>query len=157
MGKRGVIGGLAGALAALLGPAVADNAPLPDSFSRFAAGDAVVLAVRSTFAPPGGHVRLTVFDSPATFLETAAGKHEATVNDEGIAVITLKDLTPGAYVFVAWYDENADGKLNRNALGKPKEPYVFSNDVRPKLRKPTFDETKVEVAQGDVVVMTLED
>jgi hypothetical protein len=29
--------------------------------------------------------------------------------------------------------------------------------VKPKLRKPTFAETRVDVANGDVVVMRLED
>lgn len=156
---RGVVlfGGFAGAAVLMLGAAFADSAPLPDPFSKFSAGDAVVLAVRSEFAPPGGHVRLSVFADAATFLERAAVKRDATVNDEGVALITLRGLAPGDYAFVAYYDENGDGKLNRNALGKPKEPYVFSNDVRPKLRKPTFDETKVAIAPGEVVVMTLED
>ena len=130
---------------------------MPDPFSKFSAADAVVLAVRSEFAPAGGHVRVTVYDGAASFLEAAAGKHEATVNDEGIALISLEDLKPGEYAFVAYYDENGDGKLNRNVVGKPKEPYIFSNDVRPKLRKPTFDEAKVAVAPGEVVVLTLED
>lgn len=157
MGVRVLICGVASLVALDIGAAFADSAPLPNPLSRFSSADAVVLAVRSEFAPTGGRVRLTVYDDPANFLEEAAGKHEAIVNDEGLALIALKDLTPGAYAFVAYLDENADGKLNRNVLGKPKEPYVFSNDVRPKLRKPTFDETKVEVAPGEVVVLTLED
>lgn len=158
MGRPGIAAGLvAGALALGLGAALADSAPPPDPFSKFSAADAVVLAVRSEFAPVGGHVRLTIYDDPAHFLEEAAAKHDAIVNDEGLALITLKDLEPGDYAFVAYFDENADGKLNRNVLGKPKEPFVFSNDVKPKLRKPTFDETKVAVAPGEVVVLTLED
>ena len=154
---RVLISGMAGALALGVGAALADSAPMPDPFSKFSAADAVVLAVRSEFAPAGGHVRVTVYDGAASFLEAAAGKHEATVNDEGIALISLEDLKPGEYAFVAYYDENGDGKLNRNVVGKPKEPYIFSNDVRPKLRKPTFDEAKVAVAPGEVVVLTLED
>ncbi len=157
MRGRIVLGGVAGAAAFGLGAAMADNAPPPDAFSKFSTVNAVVLAVRSEFAPPGGHVRLTIFADAETFLEEAAGKHDATVNDDGVALITLNGLKSGEYAFVAYYDENDDGKLNRNALGKPKEPFVFSNDVRPKLRKPTFDETKVAVAPGEVVVMTLED
>lgn len=154
---RVVISGLAGAMAIGFGAAFADSAPMPDPFSKFSAADSVVLAVKSDFAPAGGHVRVTVYDGAASFLEAAAGKHDATVNDEGFALFALEDLKPGEYAFVAYYDENGDGKLNRNVVGKPKEPYIFSNDVRPKLRKPTFDETKVAVALGEVVVLTLED
>lgn len=154
MGRRIFFTGLA--IAALGGGAAfADSAPRPDPFSRLSVADAVVLAVKSDFALAGGHVRLAIYDDPMRFLEFAAAKYEAPVNDNGLALLTLAGLEPGEYSFVAYYDENGDGKLNRNALGKPKEPYIFSNDVRPKLRKPTFDETKVAVAPGEVVVLTL--
>ena len=155
VGLKGFLGGvvLCGALG--LGAALADSAPGPDPFSRFSVSDGVVLAVRSDFAPAGGQVRITGYDRADAFLETAALKEEAVVNAEGVALFTLRDLAPGDYAFVAYYDRNGDGRLNRNAIGKPNEPFVFSNDIRPKLRKPTFDETKVAVAPGEVVVMTL--
>jgi uncharacterized protein (DUF2141 family) len=73
-------------------------------------------------------------------------------------VLALGDLAPGEYAFAAYLDENGDGKLNRGkVLGRPKEPVAFSNGVKPKLRKPRYDETKVSVAPGSVVVITLED
>lgn len=156
-GHRCLVGFAAGAMALGTAAAVADSAPLPNPFSKFSTSTAAVLAVRSEFAPAGGHVRVTVYDGEAAFLETAAARREATVNDDGVALVTLEDLKPGDYAFVAYYDENGDGKLNRNALGKPKEPFIFSNDVRPKLRKPTFDETKVSIAPGDVIVLNLKD
>lgn len=154
MNGQGFLAGLA-ASALALGAAFADSAPAPNPFSKFSSANAVVLAIKSEFAPAGGHVRVTVYDGAANFLETAAAKHDAVVNEEGLALLTIADLTPGDYAFVAYYDRNGDGKLNRSVLGKPKEPYIFSNDVRPKLRKPTFDETKVAVAPGEVVVLTL--
>lgn len=160
MGGRGEFTGMAAGVLALgavmaASAALADSAPMPNPFSRFSAADAVVLAVKSEFAPAGGHVRITVYDGEATFLELAAAKHDALINDDGIALVTIRDIEPGDYAFVAYLDENGDGKLNRNVIGKPKEPYIFSNGVRPKLRKPTFDETKVSVAPGEVVVLTL--
>lgn len=158
MGGQRLLAGLtASALALGIGAAFADSAPLPNPFSKYSTAAGVVLAVRSDFAPAGGHVRVTIYDGEATFLETAAAKIEAEVNDEGLALVTLAGLAPGDYAFVAYFDENGDGKLNRSIIGKPKEPYVFSNNVRPKLRKPTFDETKVAVAPGEVVVLTLKD
>lgn len=130
---------------------------MPYDFSRYADPDSVVLAVRADFTAIGGSVRLAVYDDDEAFLERAAVKHEATVDANGVAAMTLHGLEPGAYAFVAYYDENGDGKLNRTAIGAPKEPYAFSNGVKPKLRKPRFDEAKVEVAPGAVVVMTLRD
>jgi uncharacterized protein (DUF2141 family) len=141
-------------LALASGGAVADSLPGHDPYSRLAAPDAVVLAVNAG-AHQGDAVRLAVYDSPATFLEQPASRHHATVGEDGLAVVEVRGLGAGEYAFVAYLDENGDGKLNRNALGKPKEPFVFSNDVTPKLKKPSFDETKVSVGPGEVVVLTL--
>jgi uncharacterized protein (DUF2141 family) len=157
VGKGLVAGSVAGFLALGAGVALADSAPLPNPFSRYSDADAVVLAVRSDFAPAGGRVRVTVYDGEANFLENAAARLEAAVNEEGVALVTLTDFHPGEYAFVAYYDRNGDGKLNRNVLGRPKEPFIFSNDIRPKLRKPTFAEAKVVVGPGEVVVLTLKD
>ncbi|MEQ8935471.1 MAG: DUF2141 domain-containing protein [Amphiplicatus sp.] len=143
---------------AAAGTAFAVNAPSTESFSRYADPEGVVLAVSAGFAQPGGAVRLSVYDDEAAFLEHAAAKHEAQIGEDGVAVVPLGDLSPGAYAFVAYYDENGDGRLNRGGiLGKPKEPYAFSNGVNPKLRQPRFDEAKVEVDRGSVVVLKLDD
>ena len=39
------------------------------------------------------------------------------------------DLPPGDYAVAAFHDRNGDGKLTRNILGIPTEPYGFSNNV----------------------------
>ena len=137
----------------------ADSLPEPHPlYARYADPEAVVLAVTAGFAPPGGSVRLSVFDSEEAFLDRAAAKFEAIVGEDGVAVLSLANLAPGAYVFVAYYDANGDGRLNRGGmLGRPKEPFAFSNGVRPKLLRPRFDEAKVEVDRGAVVVIELED
>lgn len=126
-------------------------------FADFAKPGAVVLAVRADFAPPGGTVRLTVYDNAERFLDAPMIKHKGVVNPDGVAVIPILNLAAGSYSFAAYYDANGDGKLNRGRLGRPQEPFVFSNNVRPKLRRPRFDETAVTVTPGDVVVLTLTD
>lgn len=144
------------AAALFAAPAFADNAPaISEALSVQADADAVVLAVQLAGGEVGGRVGVTVYDSAGAFLETPAAKHEAHLNKDGVALLRLADLKPGDYSFVAYFDENGDGKLNRSAIGRPKEPYIFSKNVKPKLRKPTFDETKVSVAPGEVVVLTL--
>lgn len=138
------------ALAAFAAPTI------PDTFARFADPQGVVLAVTADFGA-GGAVRLAVYGDEQAFLERAEAKHEARLDDNGLAIVPLGALSPGTYAFVAYFDENGDGKLNRGALGRPKEPIAFSNGVRPKLRKPRFDEAKVEVNRGSVVVLAFED
>ncbi len=136
----------------------ADSAPQPNPFAKFADPDGVVLAVETPFAAERGSVRLSVYEDELSFLERAAAKHFADLDEDGVAILRLGAIEPGDYAFVVYYDANGDGKLNRGKiLGKPKEPVAFSNGVRPKLRKPTFDETKVDVAAGSVVVIRIED
>lgn len=144
------------AAALFAAPAFADSAPAASEKPVVQAdADAVVLAIELAGGDVGGRVGVTVYDSEGAFLEAPAAKHEAHLNKDGVALVRLADLKPGDYAFVAYFDENGDGKLNRSALGKPKEPYIFSKNVKPKLRKPTFDETKVSVAPGEVLVLTL--
>jgi uncharacterized protein (DUF2141 family) len=51
-------------------------------------------------------------------------------------------LPKGEYAVAISQDYNGNGVLDKNLMGIPKEPYVFSNSVRPKFRAPTFDEAK---------------
>lgn len=141
------------AATAFAGSALADSATAPADLSRYSDPNSVVLAVVTDFA--GGEVRFSAYADPSVFLEHATVKHRASVGPDGVAVVAFRGLEPGEYAFVAYYDQNGDGMLNRGALGKPLEPVAFSNGVKPKLRKPTFDEAKVDVAPGAVVVMTM--
>ena len=147
------------AIAALAeGAAHADSADAPNAFARYSDPSGVVIAVKTEFPAAGGAVRISVYHNEEQFLESALLKEQATVDENGVALISLKDLEPGDYAFAAYYDANGDGQLNRGKiLGKPKEPVAFSNGVHPSMRKPRFDETKVNVAPGAVVVIVLED
>ena len=134
----------------------ADSVPQDVSFGNYASPTSVVLAVSAPFAMVDGNVRLAVYDNETDFLENASAKHQATIDEDGIAVLDLGPISAGGYAFVAYYDENKDGKLNRNALGIPKEPYAFSNKARAKFRKPRFEEAKVDVNTGSVVIIELD-
>jgi uncharacterized protein (DUF2141 family) len=145
---------------AAIGGAQADSVPdRPDGFSKYSDPGHVVAAVKADFrAEPGKPVRLSIYDSEEGFLEMARYKYQAALDAEGVAVLSLDGLEPGEYAFAAYLDENGDGVLNRGkVLGRPKEPVAFSNGVKPKLRKPSFEETKVSVGPGSVVVIKLDD
>lgn len=147
-----------GALLAGMSIAHADNAPSGNPFNQYSDPNGVVAAVQTKFHTEAGKsVRLAVYDSEANFLEMASIKHQGTLDESGLALVRFLGMEPGDYAFAAYLDENDDGRLNRGPLGIPKEPIAFSNGVVPKLRRPEFSETKVDVAPGSVVVITLED
>jgi len=149
-----------GVFLAAAGAAHADSASRDVSaFEKYADPLQAVAAVKTDFdAPAGQAVRLTIYDSEDRFLHEAHSKRQAVLNEDGVAILPLADLAPGEYAFAAYLDENGDGVLNRGKiLGRPKEPVAFSNGFVPKLRKPRYNETKVSVAPGSVVVITLKD
>jgi uncharacterized protein (DUF2141 family) len=55
------------------------------------------------------------------------------------------DLPPGDYAFFLYNDVNNDGKLEKDWMGKPAEPYAFSNDVQIAFSKPSWDQIKFTV------------
>jgi uncharacterized protein (DUF2141 family) len=54
-------------------------------------------------------------------------------------------LEPGTYGITLIDDENGDGKLNKNFVGMPKEGFGFSNFFMTKMKKPSFDDFKVDL------------
>ena len=68
------------------------------------------------------------------------------------SAVVLTNLDPGQYAIILFHDENGNGKLDKNALGVPTEPYGFSNNVRGFLGPPAFEEAIMEVNVGDKAV-----
>ena len=63
------------------------------------------------------------------------------------SAVVFSNLEPGRYAAIAFHDENGNGKLDKNFLGIPTEPYGFSNNVQGFLGPPTFD--AAAMALGD--------
>jgi len=58
----------------------------------------------------------------------------------GTVTITWNDIPPGEYAIALYQDINGDGKLNKNFIGYPKEPFGFSRNFKPKLSAPKFED-----------------
>jgi uncharacterized protein (DUF2141 family) len=65
------------------------------------------------------------------------------------SAVVFSNLEPGRYAAVAFHDENGNGKLDRNLLGIPAEPYGFSNNVNGFLSPPSFDDAIMVLGHGD--------
>ena len=61
-------------------------------------------------------------------------------------------LEPGVYGITLLDDENENGKIDKNMLGIPKEGFGFSNFFMEKMKKPSFDDFKVDLKQANVQV-----
>lgn len=90
-----------------------------------------------------GYIRIGVFNSEEKFLKrNSTFKNYIIAVESNTETIVIDDLPKGEYAFILYHDINSDGKMNRKFIGIPKEPFGFSNNVRPKLAKPTFEECK---------------
>jgi uncharacterized protein (DUF2141 family) len=100
----------------------------------------------SGVTPNGGKVYVAVYDRAETFPISGrqrVGQILDPVNQRLTA--HFKDLPPGSYASVAFQDTNGNGKLDKNFLGIPKEPYGFSNHARGVAGPPKFSAAAVSL------------
>jgi uncharacterized protein (DUF2141 family) len=62
--------------------------------------------------------------------------------------ISLKNLKQGKYAIRYFHDENLNGVMETNNLGKPTEGYGFSNNVTVMFGPPSFEKWLFEI-KGD--------
>lgn len=68
---------------------------------------------------------------------------------------TFQNLPQGEYAVALFHDENKDDICNRNFFGIPKEGYGFSNNIKPIISAPSFNETKFELNESKLVTIAL--
>jgi len=83
--------------------------------------------------------------SETGFLEKSIQTKSAIIS--GSKVIVEFDLPVGEYAVSTYQDVNSNGKLDRYFIGKPKEPYGFSNNVNP-FGKPSYKDCKFTLANS---------
>jgi uncharacterized protein (DUF2141 family) len=69
----------------------------------------------------------------------------------GNKVIIEFDLHPGDYAVSTYQDVNNNGKLDRYFIGKPKEPYGFSNNIKP-FGPPSYKDCKFTLANSTKLI-----
>ena len=69
----------------------------------------------------------------------------------GSKVIVAFDLPPGEYAVSTYQDINSNGKLDRYFIGKPKEPYGFSNNVKP-FGPPSYKDCKFNLTSSPQLI-----
>lgn len=116
--------------------------------------DTVVVVDLTNLRSREGKILISIYDDPETFPDDDKMMEQKILKDiTGETMkIRFEQLTSGTYAIAAMHDENGDEQMNFNLLGMPKEGYCFSNNVRPKLRKPHWDKAKFEVGKKDTLI-----
>ena len=115
----------------------------------------VVSSLVSTSAP----VKLFFYNTRAGFLKSGKWSFSKSVKPDGKSQFSLPvELPRGEWAVAITQDLNHNDKIDKNFLGIPTEPYAFSNNVRPTLAAPDFNECKFLVdGPGQVVSIVLKD
>lgn len=61
------------------------------------------------------------------------------------SLVLMCTLEPGTYGITVLDDENENGQMDKNFVRMPKEGFGFSNFYLEKLKRPSFDEFKVDI------------
>jgi uncharacterized protein (DUF2141 family) len=110
----------------------------------------------SGIAPSGGQIYVAVYDRPEAFPTSGQQRTGQVLEANGPHVVVhFKDLPPGAYAAVAFQDVNGNGKLDKNFLGIPKEPFGFSNGARGSAGPPKFSAAAVTLNPDCTTTITL--
>ncbi|RZL03967.1 MAG: DUF2141 domain-containing protein [Hymenobacter sp.] len=136
----------------LLSQAAAPTPPQPTHPAAAPATQTVTVVV-TALASPQSVVRLNFYHDPATFLKHGQQAFRLEVKPEGKTELSVPvELAPGEWAVALTQDTNNNDKLDKNMLGIPSEPYAFSNNVRPHLAAPSFEECKFTVGGPGLVV-----
>ena len=150
--RRGMADGrvlsLAYALVALLA-IVATGTAAADTISETATPSEGANAAVGTL-----HVQITDLESDKGFLSVALldsadqydsgdqffrSDNKVPIRD-GKASLTFERIPYGTYAVKIFHDENANGELDTNFVGFPKEGFGFSNDAMGQFGPPTFEQ-----------------
>ncbi|WP_226986776.1 DUF2141 domain-containing protein [Chlorobaculum tepidum] len=97
-----------------------------------------ITGLRST----NGNLSVALFNAKKGF----PGKYERAVRRAKIPaagsepLVVFGDIPYGTYAVAVQHDENANGKLDANFLGMPKEGVGSSNNPKSKFGPPSFDD-----------------
>jgi uncharacterized protein (DUF2141 family) len=107
------------------------------------------------FRNNNGKAHCTLFNDPEAFPRNekkALKEAETPTIKNAYAVVDFTGIAPGKYALVCYHDENSNGKFDMSALGLPEEGYAFSNNVKPKLSAPDFDECAFDYKGGEQAI-----
>jgi len=104
---------------------------------------------------PKGKIWVAVFDS-INFLKQPAyyGMVNIEEGQEEVTVV-IDSVASGKYAVTFFQDENGNNKLDTGAYGIPTEKYGFSNNFRPTMGPPTFNDCMIEIKEDTEINITL--
>jgi uncharacterized protein (DUF2141 family) len=87
-----------------------------------------------------GELFIGLYNNEHTFKDTDSVFVKQIIPVDTLVMESIMDNLPdGDYALTLFHDENSNGKLDKNFLGAPREPYGFSNNPRIVFKAPGYD------------------
>ena len=88
--------------------------------------------IRLENAPETGTLIFQVYDAADAFGDLRDPAREISMPAAGDGVYRLEDIGDGEVAVLVYHDENANGVIDKNFIGIPRERLAISNDYQPK-------------------------
>ncbi len=99
---------------------------------------------------PSGTLIIGIYDKASAFPKEGKQIKKVSIPVNKKSLTTTLTLPEGEYAFAICHDEDNNGTCNQNFLGIPQEGFAFSNNFRPKLKAPAFNDVKFKVGKEDM-------
>jgi uncharacterized protein (DUF2141 family) len=99
-----------------------------------------------------GKVEVGLYRNAANFAKVGLTyrKIRTTISGNQVSVV-FHDLDEGSYGVCVFHDENNNNSCDRSYLGFPKEPYGFSNNIRPVFSVPSFESCAIKLDKNKTI------
>lgn len=114
-----------------------------DSFSQFKL-EIEIQEIRNN----KGNIMLQLFDENEKVLT-----REMSPIEGNKCTVSISDLKPGKYAVRYYHDENINGNMETNKVGKPTEGYGFSNNVIGRFGPPPFTKWIFEIKEDKKIIL----
>jgi len=113
------------------------------------------LVVKLENPPDKGVVQFVLFDSANTFGDFRDPVMVVKKPLDGRERYDIKNIPPGEYALLVYFDENNNDRLDRNFSGIPSEPLGFSNRYKPK-GPPAYERAAFDLREGETRMFSVE-
>jgi uncharacterized protein (DUF2141 family) len=71
------------------------------------------------------------------------------ISKTGTVTFKINDLPYGNYAIAVYQDKNKNGRMDKNFVGVPKEPFAFANNVKPRFSAPSFEDCEIDYSESN--------
>jgi uncharacterized protein (DUF2141 family) len=101
-----------------------------------------------------GAALIVLYNTKDSFLRKGIQTGKTVVKNKK-AYIVFSNLPKGEYAVSMYHDENANGKLDANFVGIPKEGYASSNGAKGFMGPPKFEDAKFSLSTNRKMVIKI--